>query len=73
MNIYLIEHTNIIYDANIAHVIVANNKMEVVERAMAMAADEGKEIWKSAKITEVGIYTGTNTAPFKLLSDFRNG
>jgi hypothetical protein len=73
MKIYLIRHTEFDYDAYMAHVIVANNENEVIELAKKGSADEGKDIWDKATITEEGDYSGTKTEPFKLLSDFRAG
>lgn len=74
MNIYLIEHEKFdIYDAYSGHVVAANNKKEVIDIAKEGSADEGKEIWDTAKITLQGKYTGVNKKPFKILSDFMAG
>ena len=70
MKIYLIEHKEFNYDAYMGHVIVANNEIEVIELAKKVSADEGKDIWGKATITEEGNYSGIKTEPFKLLSDF---
>lgn len=73
MKIFLIEHDEFNYDAYLGHVIVANNENEVRELAKKGSADEGKDIWDKAIVTEEGVYSGTKTEPFKLLSDFQAG
>ena len=73
MKIFLIEHDEFNYDAYSGHVIVANNENEVRELAKKGSADEGKDIWDKAIVTEEGVYSGTKTEPFKLLSDFHAG
>jgi len=73
MKIYLIEHKEFDYDAYMAHIIVANNEIEVVELAKKGSVEEGEDIWDKALITEEGNYSGIKTEPFKLLSDFRAG
>jgi len=71
MKIYTIEHEVFDYDAYLGHVIVANSEDEVREIAKRNSADEGKEIWNTAKVEEHGDYTCHRTEPFILLSDFR--
>ena len=73
MKIYLIGHDDWGYDCYSHFVIVANNETEVRNMAKEMAADEGKEPWEIAKITEEGIYTGKETEPFCLLDSFHAG
>jgi hypothetical protein len=73
MKIYLIQHTHTEWDAYMGHVIVANNKEEVIKIATEKAQEEGKRVWKTAKITEYGQYTGDKTEPFVVLSDFNAG
>lgn len=73
MKIYTIKHDQVDYDAYLGHVIVANSEDEVREIAKNKSADEGKEIWDSAKVEEHGFYTCHRTEPFILLSDFHNG
>ncbi|MFK5894969.1 MAG: hypothetical protein QM504_17260 [Pseudomonadota bacterium] len=70
MKIYLIKHDEIIFDANLGHVIVANNTNEVRGLAIKASVDEGENIWNMASVTEEGAYSGTNTEPFILLSNF---
>ena len=73
MKIYTIEHEEFNYDAYLGHVIVANSEDEVREIAKSNSADEGKEVWNTAKVEECGEYTCHRTEPFVLLSDFRAG
>ena len=73
MKIYTIEHEVFNYDAYLGHVIVANSEDEVREIAKSKSADEGKDIWNTAKVEEHGDYTFHRTEPFVLLSDFRAG
>lgn len=74
MKIYLIEqHHDLGWDCYHAHVIVANNENEVRESATESAAAEGRDAWETAKITIEGVYIGSKTEPFKLLSDFNAG
>ena len=73
MKIYTIEHEEFKYDAYLGHVIVANSEDEVREIAKSKSADEGKEVWNTAKVEECGEYTCHRTEPFVLLSDFRAG
>ena len=73
MNIYTIKHENFEYDSYMGHVIVANSELEVREITKKKSADEGKEVWETAKIEECGKYTCHRTEPFILLSDFRAG
>jgi len=63
MNIYTIEHENFEYDSYMGHVIVANSEIEVREIAKKEAADEGKEVWETAKVEECGKYTCHRTEP----------
>jgi len=67
------EDHNVSCDYYSGHVIVANNEMQVRELAIEVAADEGKEVWKTALIENVGLYTGQQKKPFVLLSDFNAG
>ena len=74
MYIFSIKHDGgFCYDSYGEHIIVAHYANEVVEIAKKNAADEGEEIWESAKIEYIGIYKGVKTEPFILLSDFRAG
>ena len=73
MKIYTIEHENFNYDAYMGHTVVANSELEVRELAKGISADEGKEIWDTAKVEEHGEYTCHRTEPFILMSDFRAG
>ena len=73
MKIYTIEHEKFNYDAYMGHTVVANSELEVRELAKRISADEGEEIWDSAKIEEHGEYTCHRTEPFILMSDFRAG
>ena len=73
MKIYTIEHEEFNYDAYLGHVIVANSEDEVREIAKSNSADEGKEVWNTAKVEECGEYTCHRKEPFVLLSDFRAG
>ena len=73
MKIYTIKHEVFNYDAYLGHVIVANSEDEVREIAKNKSADEGKEVWETAKVEEHGDYTCHRTEPFVLLSDFRAG
>ena len=73
MKIYTIEHEEFNYDAYLGHTVVANSESEVRELAKEISADEGKDIWDSAKVEEHGEYTCHRTEPFILMSDFRAG
>jgi len=73
MKIYTIEHEVFNYDAYLGNVIVAKSEDEVREIAKSKSADEGKDIWNTAKVEEHGDYTCHRTEPFVLLSDFRAG
>ena len=74
MKIYTIEQQgDFCYDSYGGHIIVANSEKEVIKIAMKKSADEGKEVWKTAKIEECGDYTCHRTEPFILMSDFRAG
>jgi hypothetical protein len=71
MKIYKIEHDVFMWDAYLGHVIVANSEDEVREIAKNKSANEGREIWDTAKIEEHGEYTCYGTEPFILLSNFQ--
>ena len=73
MKIYTITHEDFSYDAYMGHTVVANSELEVRELAKDISADEGKEIWNTAKIEEHGKYTSDKTEPFILMSDFQAG
>ena len=73
MKIFLIEHNFTGYDYFAGHVIVANNENEVRELAQQGSGSEGDGIWDIATIHIVGNYTGNETEPFILLSDFYAG
>jgi len=73
MKIFTIEHTEFCYDSYGGHVIVANSEEEVRAIAKNKAADEGQEVWNTAKVEVCGDYTCHRTEPFILLSDFRAG
>lgn len=76
MKIFLIKNNDFVcfdYDAYSGHVIVASNENDVRELAKKCSADEGRDVWEKATVTEEGIYTGTKTEPFILLSDFNAG
>lgn len=72
MYIYLIERTDeVCYDEYGAHVIVANNRSEVINLAKGVCSDEGKEIWEKATITMEGKYICSAPEPFILLSSYK--
>ena len=73
MKICLISIDDWTYDCNSDHVIVARDTDEVIKLAQSVAADEGKLIWYSAKISIIGDYTGDKTEPFILLTSFHAG
>jgi len=73
MKIFLIGHDDWGYDCYSDFVIVANNETEVRTMAIKMAADEGREPWETAEITEQGTYTGAKTEPFCMLASFHAG
>lgn len=74
MKIYKITCGNYIgYDFYDSHIIVANNKYEVIELAKLQSADEGEEVWDSGKIECIGPYEGLQEKPFILLSSFNAG
>lgn len=73
MKIFLIGHEDWGSDCYSDFVIVANDENEVREMAKRMAADEGKEPWKTANITTEGEYIGDKKEPFCLLSSFHAG
>lgn len=70
MNIYKISHDEQDYDVFMGHVIVASNKIQVVQLAIEISRDEGKDVWLLAPIEEVGVYNGDENEPFILLSDY---
>ena len=70
MKIFLIKHNKYNLDMNLAHVIVANTISEVRALAANKAADEGELVWKrSAKVQEIGEYTGNEIKPFILMTE----
>lgn len=73
MKIYKIDHKEFNYDAYMGHVIIANTEDEVRKLAQDKFADEGKDVWVVANIECHGQYTGKETTPFILLSDFNAG
>ena len=73
MKIFLIEQNFTGYDSFSGHVIVANNENEVRELAKQRSGFEGTGIWDIATITIEGNYTGNETEPFILLSDYLAG
>ena len=74
MKIYTITHDDGGCDCYNGHVIVANNTNEVISLAQKQSADEGEDVWdNTASINVQGEYTGEETEPFILLSDFHAG
>jgi len=73
MKIYLIYVSGVGYDSYNAHVIVANNEKEVIELAKKQSADEGEDVWNTAKISDQGVYMGVEVDKFILLSSFNAG
>ena len=73
MNVFLIKHSEREYDYYLGHVIIANNKDEVIKLAKKNSRDEGEKIWDEAMITMIGEYTGNRKRAFVLLSDFNAG
>lgn len=73
MKIFFITHNKWDYNCYLGHVIVANNETEVRELSKKNSASEGIDIWDNATVTVIGEYTGNETKPFILLSDFRAG
>ena len=74
MKIFKISHQKKGYNIYKGFVVVA--KEESIARNMAKnnSADEGGLIWlMDAVVVEVGNYTGNETSPFILLSDFNAG
>lgn len=73
MKIFSIKHDNFSWDCYSGHVIVADNEKQVRRLAKINHRDEGKDIWNYAEVMEQGVYTGLETKPFILLSDFNAG
>ena len=73
MKIYIIWIKEYDYESYYEHVIVANNRKEVVELASKRHGDEGSKIWETAKISKEGDYTGRKKKPFLLSSSFYAG
>ena len=80
MNIYIISISHILeqrdsccYDCYMGHVIVAENKRQILAMVKNMSADEGRDIWEKAKIENLGEYKGTIKDNFVVLSDFNAG
>lgn len=73
MKIFLIKHNEFTWDCYLGHIIVANNEKQVRKLASANMGSEGKSVWKYAEITVQGDYTGSQTKPFILLSDYNKG
>ena len=74
MNIYKIPHDEFEYDYYMGHVIVANNRQEVLD--LAKDTPDGNEpwaVWDKATIETIGQYFGDKIQPFILLSDFKAG
>lgn len=59
-----------IYDAYDSHIIVADTEKTVRNLASDISADEGQNVWKTAKIEICGNYTSKETLPFILSSSF---
>jgi len=72
MKIFKITSNFVNLDCNLEHVIVANKIKEVRLLAADNAADEGKNVWLSAKVEKVGDYTGDKTEPFILITNTLN-
>ena len=75
MKIYTIkiEQGPFTWDSYKGHVVVANTEEEVRDLAKKISADEGKEVWDSAKVEHCGDSVWQETEPFILLSDFVRG
>lgn len=75
MNIYRLHRTDRIdYDEFAAFVIAAGSPSEA--REVAAYSDTGFEpvnCWQTAKLINVGRYTGPRKRPHVILSDFRAG
>jgi len=69
--IFKIAHDDYAWDCFSDFVIVANNKEEVREMAISKAADEGREVWKTAEIEELCTYTGEKKEPYFVLASYR--
>jgi hypothetical protein len=61
------------YDTFSRHIIVANNKEEAIQVAQSEAYNERRELWSYSVVIEYGVYTGPQTQPFIILSDFLKG
>lgn len=70
MKIYLIKHEKKSFNCYWAHVVIANKEEEVRELAKKICADEGEEIWDSARIEHVGESVWSDSEPFVLLSEY---
>ena len=73
MKIYTITHQENGYDFYLGHVVIANSETEVRKLAIENSADEGGRVWEKAEIIEQGKYTGDETEPIILMSDFNAG
>lgn len=54
------------YEENIAFIIAARNEEELREKAVSLAGDEGKDVWrirKKHRIQKLGNYTGKAKVP----------
>lgn len=70
LRIFLVERTDQVdYDEPYAHVIASHSKTEARIIAFNRAIDENAEVWKDAKITEIGIYTGDKQEPHIIITD----
>lgn len=70
MNVYLIQRTDVWYDENEAHVIVANSVKECREMAKKIEGDEGSADWDTCPVNKVSDYTGKRKNSFMVLTSF---
>lgn len=74
MKIFKISHNKKGYDMYKGFIVVAKEESVARNIAKNNSADEGGLIWlMEADVVEVGNYTGIETTPFVLLSDFNAG
>jgi hypothetical protein len=66
--IFRIVRNDYTWDENIAHVIVAHSKEEVIQLAKKNCAAEKPEVWDNSKIEYFGRYDGKRIFPFIILT-----
>jgi len=70
MRIFKVWNEDADYDEVRGHIIVAYDTITVMEMAAANACGEGSAIWETIIPETIGFYTGKETEPFIIMTDY---